>query len=104
MAPPKPNAARARVLRPASDARFALGMLLALGLPALAGWIDSFADWRLPTIPFTLAVVGAALVGRLLAGLTAAVVSTVLVAYLVLDADERVLFDPVTVVSLLAFL
>jgi PAS domain S-box-containing protein len=104
MAPLKPNAARARVLRPASDARFALGMMLAVALPALAGWIDSFADWRLPTIPFTLAVVGAALVGRLLAGLTAAVLSTVLVGYLVLDANHRALLDAVTVVSLLGFL
>ena len=104
MAALKPNAARARVLRPASDARFVLGMVLALGLPALAGWIDSFADWRLPTIPFTLAVVGAALVGRLLAGLTAAVFSTVLVGYLVLDAHHSPLLDAVTLVSLSAFL
>src|SRR5215218_1583071 len=104
MAPRKRNAARARVLRPASDARFTLGMVLALALPALAGWVDSIADWRLPTIPFTLAVVAAALVGRLLAGLTAAVLSTVLVGYLVLDANERVFFDAVTLVSLLAFL
>jgi hypothetical protein len=75
------STARARVFRPESDARFALGMVLAIALPALAAWLDSFADWRLPSIPFTLAVVAAALVGRLLAGLTAAVVSTVLVGY-----------------------
>ena len=104
MAPSSRTAARARVLRPDSDLRFAVGMALAVALPALAGWLDSFADWRLPSIPFTLAVVAAALVGRLIAGVTAAVLSTALVGYLVLEPSHEILLDPVTIVNLLAFL
>ena len=104
MAARKRSAARVRVLRPASDLRFALGMGLAVALPALAAWIDSFANWRLPAIPFTLAVVASALVGRLLAGMTAAVISTVLVGYLVLERERTFLLDAVTVVNLVAFL
>src|SRR6185503_15574881 len=104
MAASSRTAARARVFRPASDLRFAVGMALAVALPALAGWLDSFADWRLPSIPFTLAVVAAALVGRLIAGVTAAVLSTALVGYLVLEPSHEILLDPVTIVNLLAFL
>ncbi|HYG71575.1 MAG TPA: SpoIIE family protein phosphatase [Actinomycetota bacterium] len=92
------------MLRPASDLRFVLGLILAVTGPVLAAGVDRYAGWRLPAIPFTLAVVAAALVGRIAAGLLAAVLSTILVGWVVLEPQGRWFVDAAAIVNLAAFL
>jgi serine phosphatase RsbU (regulator of sigma subunit) len=75
-----------RLLTPPTRARLAGGLALAVIAPVLLTPVamSTFLD-ALPSVPYILGIVLATLVGRLLAGLVAVVVSTALLDYYILE-------------------
>lgn len=70
-----------RIWRPPSTKRFVLGLVLGVLLPAMAGLLTSDLSIfnRFPGVPFLVATVGAALVGRLSASLVATATSGLII-------------------------
>jgi serine phosphatase RsbU (regulator of sigma subunit) len=84
-----------------------IGLALAVILPAAAAWLVRGIEVfdRLPGVPFLLAVIVAALVGRLVAGVIASFVSSVLILWfeLPVGASSLDLGDMVGVGAFMAF-